>query len=192
VASHAVGTPGQRGEIAVQQPSRQFGCPRRQLHRAEVRGQPQHLCAKRPLLWTCTEPATQRSIKGFPAAMLPALALRALRSRRLSGKDQIVFPVEPGFLRIVSRALEWGATPKAKQGRRETNPLITDVGTTKRETYECRTRKSLRWRRERQTATRSTSTQSSRWSPEARSSEHRRRHLQRAHGSQLSRRSWQR
>jgi hypothetical protein len=44
---------------------------------AEVRGREQYLCAKRATLWTCTEPVPQRSIREFPAAELPALALRA-------------------------------------------------------------------------------------------------------------------
>jgi len=44
---------------------------------AKGRRQSQYLCAKRAALSTCTEDAEQRSIGVFPAAMLPALALRA-------------------------------------------------------------------------------------------------------------------
>jgi hypothetical protein len=68
------------GESEVGESPGSSGCTSETLRScvcAKVPWQCQYLCAKPPPLWTCTEPAAQRSIREFPAAKLPALALRA-------------------------------------------------------------------------------------------------------------------
>ncbi|PYX41533.1 MAG: hypothetical protein DMG81_03475 [Acidobacteria bacterium] len=78
-----------------------------------MRGARQYLCAKVSVLCTCTKNAAQRSIKEFPAATLPVLALRAHELLAHNGKDfKVLFFQSHRGLRASKELRESGVTSK--------------------------------------------------------------------------------
>jgi hypothetical protein len=69
------------------------------------------------------------SMKEFPVATLPVLALRAHRLQALKRKRSFrIFPIASGLPRIEKSTREWGVPPEAAQGRRERQSFIAEVG----------------------------------------------------------------